>query len=102
MSTHRRNFIFNTKSNVLASIGDGHVITFTDQSIIKEGVKNYFEPSGAFWYDVVIDYEGNYLELLNVGESDQCYSFEKFNHLDEKFKKIFKKQKLKKLCVWHK
>ncbi len=42
MSTHRRNLFFNTKSNVLASIGDGHVITFTDQSIIKEGVKNYF------------------------------------------------------------
>jgi len=102
MSTWRNNYIFHADKNKLVELGVGSTLEFEDDSITKYGVKSYWDGGGAFWYNLRIDYEGNYIELINEEDSDKCYPFEKFNHKNEEFKNIFKEQGLKELCVWHK
>ncbi len=101
-STWRNNYIFHADKNKLVELGVGSTLEFEDDSITKYGVKSYWDGGGAFWYNVKIDYEGNFIELINEEDSDKCYPFKKFNHKNEKFKNTFKEQGLKELCVWHK
>ena len=100
-STHDRNYIYNVKSKTLSSIGDGGVV-IEDDVIYRNGAKSYFDGGGAFWYNIKVDFSGEYLELVNIEKDKKCYSIEKFKHMSNEFIKLFKKQKLDKLCVWHK
>jgi len=101
-STYRSNYIYYADKNKLLDLGQGGTLEFEDNSITKYGVKSYWDGGGAFWYNLRIDYEGNYIELINEEDSDKCYPFEKFNHKNEEFKNTFKEQGLKELCVWEK
>jgi len=100
-STHDRNYIYNVKSKTLSSIGDGGVV-IKDDVIHRYWAKSYFDGGGAFWYNIKVDFSGEYLELVNIEKDKKCYSIEKFKHMSNEFIKLFKKQKLDKLCVWHK
>jgi hypothetical protein len=101
-STYRSNYIYYADKNKLLDLGQGGTLEFEEDTIIKYGVKSYWDGGGAFWFNLKIDYEGNYIELINEEDSDKCYPFEKFNHKNEEFKNTFKQQGLKELCVWEK
>ena len=94
------NYLFDSEKKILVGLGDGNIV-FEEDGIVKYWVKSYLA-DGAFWYNVKIDYQGNYVELLNMEEHAGCYPYEEFVGLSEEFRKTFKRQKLDKLCVWHK
>ena len=99
-STYRSNYIYYADKNKLVDLGIGGTLEFEEDTIIKYAVKSYWDGGGAFWYNVKIDYEGNFIELINEEDSDNCYPLEEFDHNNEEFKNTFKQQGLKELCVW--
>lgn len=101
-STHDRNYIYNVKNEKLYPIGDGRV-EFKDNAIYRYWAKSYFDNvGGAFWYNIKVNYSGEYIELVNMEKDAKCYGISKFKHMPSEFISTFKKQKLNKLCVWHK
>ena len=100
-STHDRNYIYNVKDKKLSPIGDGS-IEIKDDAIYRYWAKSYFDGGGAFWYNMKVNYSGEYIELIPVEKDAKCYSIDKFKHMSDEFVSVFKKQKLDKLCVWHK
>ena len=101
-STHDRNYIYNVKDKKLSPIGDGS-IEIKDDAIYRYWAKSYFDNvGGAFWYNIKVNYSGEYIELIPMEKDAKCYSIDKFKHMTDEFVNVFKKQKLDKLCVWHK
>lgn len=101
-SHYDQNYLFNNKDNSLQNLGSGKV-EFERDKIIKTSVKGYLDKNGgAFWFNVKIDYRGKYLELFDVNKFTACYPFKRFSHMSEQFRTSFKRQKIRKLCVWHK
>jgi hypothetical protein len=100
-SNYDQNYLFNNKDNSLINLGSGK-IEFEQNKITKYWVKGYLtENGGAFWFNVKLDYQGRYIELFNVKKFSECYIYNKFGNMSDEFQVIFKKQKLKKLCVHH-
>ena len=106
-TTHDKNYTYNMTSNTLSELGDGDLI-FKKDFILKRGVKSYWfkgdKSLGPFWYDVKVDFEGNYLELINYEGPNgrECFTYEELEGSSEKLRETFKKQNLKEFCVWRK
>ena len=76
---------------------------FERDKITKTSVKGYLAKNGgAFWFNVNLDYHGRYLELFDVNKFAAYYPYKRFANMSEQFRAAFKRQKLRKLCVWHK
>ena len=101
-SHYDQNYLFNNKDNSLLNLGSGKV-KFERDKITKTSVKGYLAKNGgAFWINVNLDYHGRYLELFDVNKFAACYPYKRFANMSEQFRAAFKRQKLRKLCVWHK
>ncbi len=106
-STHTKNLTYDMKKKKLSELGDGDLI-FKKDFILKRGVKSYWfkgdKSLGPFWYDVKVDFEGNYLELINYEGPNgrECFTYEELEGSSEKLRETFKKQNLKEFCVWRK
>ena len=106
-STYITNYTYNMTNNKLSNLRTG-VLEFNKDSIIKRGVKSYWfrgdTSLGPFWFDVKIDFEGNYLELINYEDPDgrECFTYSEFAGSSPSMREAMKKQNLEKFCVWRK
>ena len=106
-TTHDKNYTYNMTSNTLSELGDGAII-FKEDFVVKRGVKSYWfkgdKSLGPFWYDVKVDFEGNYLELINYEDPDgrKCFTYDEFEGSSIRLREAMKKQNLKEFCVWRK
>ena len=93
MSTHVRNYVFDTNTKIFTSLPNG-AIEFKKDHILITGQKSYFEGGGAFWFDSKRNYTGEIIDLISNGNT--CENITMFH---ESIKKAMKKQELKEFCV---
>ena len=101
-SHYDQNYLFNYTNASLVNLGAGR-IEFEREKIKKYLVKGYLtNRGGAFWFNLSLNYQGKYLELLDIKNSKACYPLNRFSLMSDKFITAFKNQKLKQLCVLQK
>lgn len=61
--------IFNNKTNTITQLGGGEY-TLIDSGKIKLSGSKFYDDSGAFWVNKIVDYDGNLIEVLS---SDSKY-----------------------------
>jgi hypothetical protein len=63
--THTRNYLLDPSSDIYRYLTDGEVgIIDVDRRLFRaKGKKRYWQASGAFWFDAVIDQRGNIVDI---------------------------------------
>ncbi len=80
-ATHDRNYIFSEETDEVSSLpnGDATLVDAENQIFLVKGIKSYFKIGGAFWFDALIDRDGNILKIdppnWNIG-TVTCFSGE--------------------------
>jgi len=93
MSTHVRNYVFDTNTKIFTSLPNG-AIEFKKDHILITGQKSYFEGGGAFWFDSKRNYTGKIIELISNGNT--CEDIAMFH---ESIQKAMKEKEIQKFCV---
>ena len=93
MSTHVRNYAFDTNTKIFTSFPNGK-LEFKKDHILVNGQKSYFEGGGAFWFESKRNYSGEIIELISEGNT--CEDIMMFH---ESIQKAMKKQGLQEFCV---
>ena len=85
-STHLRNFLVSGSSGEVRYLINGD-LKIENGKIIASMVKSYFKGGGAFWFDALIDLDGNILDIITkiTNRWGRCISLHEFSqktHLD--------------------
>ena len=81
-ATHQANLVFNIKKQKINRLPNGN-LSFQENYIVVYNNKSYYKEGGAFWFDTKIDYNQNFLEVMEYKK--YCKSLNRFN--DGEFKK---------------
>ena len=95
MFSRQNNFVFNISEEELVSFPSGK-LKFFENYVLVRGSKSYFKDmNGAFWYDQKINFEGDFLTLLDANDGF-CFDKDAFNNTIQEMLTLSEKTSL---CV---